>query len=192
MNTSAVVAASLAGLMLAAAVGAAEPLDVPTLQRLLQAAPKRALRFEELRESPWLAAPVRSSGRLRFDATMLERRVEVPQAQTWRILPDRMQLVGQAGDVSSELLFSAAPAVGELANALRLALTGDLHALQRDFEIASAGERAAWTLRLTPRHRQTARFLQSIELQGSGAELQVIIVVEGQGERTTTRLDPEP
>jgi hypothetical protein len=34
------------------------------------------------------------------------------------------------------------------------------------------------------------RHLEQVELQGTGGQLQVIIVVERQGERTTTRLNP--
>ena len=40
----------------------AQALSVAALQRLLQEAPKQEVRFTESRESPWLSAPVQSSG----------------------------------------------------------------------------------------------------------------------------------
>ena len=59
----------MAGLYLVAAwltvsggATSAEPIKVATLQRLLQEAPSHELHFTETRESPWLKAPVLSSG----------------------------------------------------------------------------------------------------------------------------------
>ena len=53
-----------------AGLAGAQPITVAGLQRLLQDAPKRELRFHETRESPWLAVSVESSGSLKSSATM--------------------------------------------------------------------------------------------------------------------------
>ena len=183
----------LMGVALAwAAYATAQPITVAGLQRLLQEAPKRELRFRETRESQWLSAPVESSGRMTSSATMLEKKVEQPRRETWRILDDRMQLISPGSTSVKQFMFSEAPAVAALANALRRVIAGDLQALDKDFRLVPGGDEHLWTLQLTPRRQDIARFLKQLELQGTGAHVQVIVILESQGDRTTTRLIPEP
>jgi hypothetical protein len=62
--------------------------------------------------------------------------------------------------------------------------------LQKDFEISLAGDEHAWRALLAPRDPQVRRALESIEVQGTGGDVQVLIVLDRQGEKTTTRLQP--
>jgi hypothetical protein len=174
------------------AVAAAQPITVAQVQRLLQDAPNRVLRFHETRESPWLSSPVESSGSMKASAMMLEKTVEQPRRETWRILDDRMQLIEPGSDTPKQFMYDQAPAVAALANALRRVMAGDLQGLDQDFELVPGGNERLWTLLLTPRRPAVARFLKQLELQGTGARLQVIVIVESQGDRTTTRLIHEP
>lgn len=170
-----------------AAAGAAHALTVSELQRLLQARPRQAVAFQEVRESPWLAAPVTSSGTLHATPQALEKRVASPRRETWRMLSDRLEWIGPDGS-RKQILFSQAPALAALADLMRRALSGDIAALERDFKIQLQGDAQVWSAQLTPRSPELARHLESVELQGSGGALQVLIVSERQGERTTTRL----
>jgi hypothetical protein len=170
----------------------AATIDVPTLQRLLQQAPRQSLQFQETRESPWLAAPVESSGRISFKAGVLEKIVERPRRETWRILPDRLELLAEGASSPKQLLFRDVPALAALANALRQAVAGDLAALEKDFTLRAEGDERLWTLQLVPRRTETARIVRQLDLQGTGALLRVIVILENQGERTTTRLSAEP
>lgn len=184
---------ALAVLLFAGATRAgAQPIGVADLQRLLQEAPPRVLRFQETRESPWLAAPVESSGRMSASATLLEKIVEQPRRETWRILPDRLERVVPGSAEPARLLYSDAPSVAALAETLRHVMAGDLQALEKNFRLTPGGDHRLWTLQLTPRRPEIARFLKQLELQGSGSQLRVIVILETQGERTTTRLSPEP
>ncbi|MBT9488865.1 MAG: hypothetical protein IV093_15285 [Rubrivivax sp.] len=167
---------------------AASALDLPTLQRLLQAEIVPSFNFQEQRESPWLTAPVLSTGSMHRSAEALEKRVLVPRVETWRLLADRMEWIGPRAQDRKQILYRDVPAVAVLAHALRRVIDGDLLALAPDFQLALAGDLKVWTLRLTPRQADMARHLDHLELQGSGGQLQVIIVVERQAERTTTRL----
>ena len=67
---------------------------------------------------------------------------------------------------------------------------GDLLALEQDFSIELRGNEQLWTVRMQPRGAAAARALDSLELQGAGGRLQVIVILEREGERTTTRFDP--
>ena len=193
MTSGRAVRTALMGLALAwTAIAAAQPITVAGLQRLLQEAPKRELRFQETRESPWLAVPVEASGRMKSSATMLEKQVEHPRRETWRILVDRLQLTTPGSTTPKQFMFSEAPAVAALANALRHVMAGDLQALDQDFRLVLGGDERLWTLQLTPRRQDIARHLKQLELQGTGAHLQVIVILESQGDRSTTRLIHEP
>ncbi len=186
-------ATALRSVLLLAASGAAgsasaQPLSVVRLQRLLQDLPQAEVRFTELRESRWLAAPVESSGTLRSSAGMLERQVELPRRETWRILADRMQLATPGSDKVIEIPLAKAPAVAALAQTLRGVMAGNVEALGADFQLALSGDERDWTLQLTPRRPDVARQLAQISVQGAGRRLSAIVIVESQGDRTTTRL----
>jgi hypothetical protein len=179
------------GSVLAAlATNAVAALTVPELQRLLQSSAKTSVLFQEVRESPWLSAPLTSRGTLHVTPNALEKRVESPRQETWRLLPDRIEWVGPGGQGAKQILFSQAPALAALSDVLRRVVAGDLGALEREFRIELSGDERVWRAQLKPRSPEVGRHLDQVELQGTGAQLQVIIVVERQGERTTTRLGP--
>ena len=68
------------------------------------------------------------------------------------------------------------------------ATAGDLPLLDQDFTLVPGGDERLWTLQLTPRRAEISRHLKQLELQGTGRYLQVIVIVDAQGGRTTTRL----
>lgn len=158
------------------------------LQGLLQAAPRLAVPFAELRESPWLATPEESRGTLHSLPGVLEKRVEVPRPQTVRLRADRLEWVGPDGAAGRQILFSSTPAVGALANVLRHAVAGDLGALEQDFRIELQGSRQAWGATLWPLRSDAARHLDSLRIEGSGGKLRAITLLERNGARTTTHI----
>lgn len=169
-------------------INAASALTVPELQRLLKTETPRSLVFEETRESPWLAVPVQSRGTLHSSPGMLEKRVMTPRQETWRLSVDRMQWIGPDGATSKEILFSDSSAVAALANALRHIVAADLDALAADFYIELRGDERQWAVRLRPRSAAVRRQIDYLELQGEVSAMKTIVVVEPQGERTTTRI----
>ena len=159
------------------------------LQRLLKAHAKPVVAFEEVRESPWLSAPVVAKGSMRITPDGLEKRVESPRSETWLLLADRVEWHSADGR-KSQILFSQAPALGALAKVLERVVAGDFAGLEKDFDINLGGNEHAWRALLAPRDPQVRRALESIEIQGTGADVQVLIVIDRQGEKTTTRLQP--
>jgi len=177
--------------LVCAGVDASQTFTVPDLQSLLQSAPpEQAVPFHEMRESPWLATPIESRGTLHSSPERLEKRIESPRQETWLLLADRMEWVGPGGVGSKQILFNRAPAVAALADALRFIVAGNLVALEQNFRIELLGDERLWSAQLQPRSPEVARSLDHLELHGAGTRLQVIIVVERQGERTTTLLRP--
>ncbi|MDB5873452.1 MAG: hypothetical protein JWQ07_2894 [Ramlibacter sp.] len=184
------IAIALAAACLGAIGSAANAITVPELQRLLQTSARQSVPFEEKRESPWLEAPMTSRGTMHSTPQSLEKRVESPRQETWRLLPDRIEWIGSGGAGRKQILFSQAPAVAPLADVMRRVAAGDVAALERDFRIELHGDERAWRARLQPRGPDVGRYIESVELQGTVNRLQVIIVAERQGERTTIRLLP--
>ncbi len=185
---------SLASVVFALAAGVtgtcrASTFTIVELQRLIQANPVRSMKFEELRESPWLPAPVVSRGTMRVTERALEKRVDSPRAEALRLLADRIEWTGPDG-ATKQVLFSQAPALAPLADVMRLAAAGDLESMQRDFRIELNGDARVWRAQLMPRGPEVARLIDQVELQGTAGRLQVIIVTERGGQRTTTRLLP--
>jgi Outer membrane lipoprotein carrier protein LolA-like len=171
-------------------VSTAQAITTIELQRLLQSAPLGDVRFQEQRQSPWLAAPMASRGIVRLLPQGLEKQVESPKQETWRLLPDRLEWRGPDGAGNKQILFSQAPALAVLSNAMRRVVAGDLQALERDFRITPQGDAKMWTVHLEPQTTEVARHLDHLEMQGTGSHLLVLTVVERKGERTTTRFYP--
>ena len=169
---------------------AAEPLTVAQLQRLIQASPPSVVTFQEVRESPWLSTPAMSRGTLHVIPGGLEKRVESPRQETWRLLADRMEWTGPGARQGKQILFSQVPAIAPLSELMRQVGAGNLEALERDFRIELRGDARVWSAQLQPRTEQVSRYLEHAELQGSQGQVQVIIVALRNGERTTTRLAP--
>jgi hypothetical protein len=176
--------------VVAGLAGVAHALTVAQLQALLQAAPKPDARYVETRESPWLSAPVTTRGTLHITPQSLEKHVEEPRQETWRMLEDRLEWQGPGGTDRKQILFRQSPALQALADATRRAVAGDLVALERDFSIVVSGDEHVWSAQLKPRTDTASRQLDTVELQGTGGHLRVLIVTERQGERTTTRILP--
>lgn len=171
-------------------MSAAYALTASELQRLMQSMPTADIPFYEQRQSPWLAEPVESRGIVRSLPQGLEKQVESPKQETWRLLSDRLEWRGSAGASSKQILFSKAPALAVLSDAIRHVVAGNFLALERDFNVSIQGDTKQWTVHLQPQTADAVRYLEHLEMQGSGSQLLVLVVVERKGERTTTRFFP--
>ena len=171
-------------------MAAAQPITTVELQKMLQSAPKVETPFHEQRQSPWLASPVESRGVVRSLPQGLEKQVQHPKRETWRLLSDRLEWTGPDGITNKQILFSKAPALAVLSDAMRHVVAGDLLALERDFRITVSGDSTLWTARLQPNSVDVSRHIDHLEIQGAGNQLLVLIVLERKGERTTTRFYP--
>ncbi len=179
----------LALLFTSAVLSDAHALTAPELQRALQSSSRPTVRFEEVRESPWLSVPMTSRGTMQSTPQSLDKKVESPRQETWRLLADRIEWIGPGGE-KKQTAFSQAPALGALADVMRRAVAGDITGLERDFRVQLRGDEKVWSAQLQPRNPEIARHLESVELQGTRGLLQVVIVTERQGERTVTRFQP--
>jgi outer membrane lipoprotein carrier protein LolA len=168
---------------------AAAAMTASELQRLLQAAPLKPVAFTETRESPWLAQPVETRGTLVAKPGSLEKRINSPREEVWRLLEDRVEYVAAGETVRKQILFSQSKAVAVLSDTLRRIVMGDLATLERDFHMDVTGDARSWTVRLSAANADIARVIEHAEIEGAGGELRTIVIVDRQGERTTTRIE---
>ncbi len=173
--------------------GTSHALTVLELQSLLQSAPAHVVSFVELRESPWLATPIESRGTMHWTPGLLEKRVEAPRQETWRMLPDRVEWVGPGGTESKRILFSEVPAMAVLADALRRVVAGDLLALERDFKIELSGDDApagpCGCSRWAPRTAATST-IWSWRARGPGCRLSSSSNARASAQRPASTPDP--
>ena len=160
------------------AAAAAPQLTAAALQRLLQAAPQRDLRFIEVRESHWLEAPVQSSGIMRAGAAVLEKRVDQPRARRGACCTTGCSAGRRRTAARGSVQRGASDGAAGRRNAQRRG--GRPAALDKDFRISVAGDERLWTVQLTPRRAEASRYLNQMDLQGAGARLQIIVILEAR------------
>jgi hypothetical protein len=102
---------SLCFVLFGGGMGSAHALTAGELQRLLQSAPAADISFVEQRQSPWLTEVLESRGTVRsLPQGGLEKRVESPKQEIWRLLPDRMEWRSMAPSADSGGTAPAIPA----------------------------------------------------------------------------------
>jgi len=169
-------------------------LSTAQLETLLKASSTAVLQYEERRESPWLNAPQHSSGTLSLEGPVLIKKTTSPHQEIWRLHPEYIEATQPLShteawsEQTSQILYSQAPGIGVLANALRAIVMGNLGILSEHFVLEITGTDRGWYLSLTPKRAEDRRALSHIEFKGARSGIETIVVTEPQGEKTTTTL----
>ncbi len=180
-------AAGAAGSPPTANAAAAGSLDPASLLARIAAARSVRVRFVEHKHLKLLDAPVVSSGTLRYDPPgRLEKRTESPHAETMVLQDDRLILErdGRTRSIGVDQL----PAVGALVGGLRDVLAGDAGALGTRFRLVAQGTDAAWQLVLLPSDPELGALVSRILIEGGGARVARIEVLQADGDRSSMRL----
>jgi hypothetical protein len=142
--------------------------------------------FDESKELALLAAPLETRGVIYF----------VP--------PDRFARFTSSPGVSALLVVGASVSLREGPEAQAIDLSdnpvarvfvenfvaiwsGDRERLERSYAPEFRGTREAWELRLVPRHAPLANAIAEITLRGDRDAMREMLVLERDGDRTTTR-----
>ena len=168
------------------------PFTLALLTRNLAAVPERRARFTEERRFAALDQPLHSRGTLLWRRPdVLEKVTESPEAETLRIIGDRVEVTA-SGRATIAISLTSQPQLGTFAEAMRAPLAGDLATLVRLFEVVLTVGPAGWQLRLTPRDGRTRRMVTSLEIAGSLAEPREIRLLMGNGDAQILRIEPLP
>jgi len=172
-----------AGLLLAApaARAAEEPLD--TLLAGMASSRGVEARFVESKQVSLLAQPVESRGVLYFvPPDRMLRRTEEPVHSELRIVGEQLNF--RAGD-DPQVDLSKNPAARAFVDNFIALFRGDRQELETRYRVEFETKDDAWTMRLAPRPPLDA-FLRAITLSGDGQTLRELVLVEADGDTTTT------
>ena len=167
----------------------ANGIDLATLMALLARRTGGETRFTEERTVAALDAPLRSSGRLSFQAPdRFARHTELPRPESMEVQGNIAVL--RRGTRTRQLALDTIPELAALASAMRGTLTGNAEALRHHFILRVSGQVERWTLTLTPRSAQLAGSIDTIEIQGAGSDVRSIAIAMPSGDRSLMLIEP--
>jgi hypothetical protein len=146
--------------------------------------------FHELQYRRVLKAPLERSGELHFEPpATFEKRVRLPVSETYRIegetlsmsLPDR---------ATRQISLRNQPLLGGLLLGFKAIIGGQLDSLGASFSTSVAGTAEQWTLDLRPLQPEVAKYIDVIHASGRRSEPLRFEVVERNGDRTVTDIEP--
>ncbi len=181
--------ACAAALLLVARAGA-DPAPA-TLEALLAGRARARGVVAECRETKELAllsAPLESRGVLHFlpPDRMLRRTLEPAPSS---LLVDGRRVVFRDADGAAPVDLSADPSAREFVDNFTTVFRGDLAALKRRYDARFESDPPGWRLVLEPRDALLRRFVASLTLSGTGESMREMVLVERDGDRTTTRFE---
>lgn len=168
----------------------ARPADAKTLLAVFARMPGLEATYTEEKKLALLALPLKSKGRILFlPPGYLFRAVEAPEPATLRITPDELRTEDRDGKQSIDLRRS--DTVRVFITALVQVFAGDEPALQKAFTVSYAAvpeTKNGWALELLPKEANLQRMMKSLQLRGAGEAVTAIVVVDPNGDRTTTTI----
>jgi hypothetical protein len=156
----------------------------------LAAVPERRATFRETRRFAALSEPLVSQGHLLYRRPdYMEKVTDWPQPE--RLVIDGDRLIITAGNEPPHVVpLGAQPEMRTLVEGMRGPLAGDLPALQRNFEVAAAGDLTSWTLTLTPRDPRATRLVRSIVVSGVADAIRAIRLTQANGDEQVMQIGP--
>lgn len=171
------------------AQAAAANFDLAALMTQLAQRKSGEARFTEERTVSSLDNPLRSSGRLSFEAPdRFSRFTEAPRPESMEVQGNEVLL--KRGNRTRQMALDSIPELAALADAMRGTLTGDAQALRRHFKVQVSGSSQRWVLLLTPIDAGLARSVQQLEIAGIGADMRSIELRLVGGDRSLMLVEP--
>ena len=145
-------------------------------------------RFRESKEVRLLSNPIETRGEIFFiPPDRFARHTSEPGRTTLVIDGESLRFDDEIGDEKIDL--SVDPIARQFVDNFTVLFNGDLPELRNRYEIRFQAEDERWELVLDPRARTLRRYLRNITLRGEGSALTEMILVETDGDTTTTRFD---
>lgn len=156
--------------------------------RGMASTPGVVARFREVKELGMLSVPLEARGTLYFVPPDRLARVTTEPAPTRLVIDgDRFAYRDEAGGEAADI--SSNPLAREFVRSFIVLFNGDLEALRERYRADFSVEERRWTLRLVPRRRPLADFVEGITLEGAGRRLERIEMREVDGDRTVTTFE---
>jgi outer membrane lipoprotein-sorting protein len=186
------VALSAALLGAACCAGAAPPLAPAELMPALAAVTASRATFVETKRSALLKEPLVTRGTLAYRRPdSLEKHVREPYDERIVLDGGRLTIDNRTRGRKTTVSLADAPQLGALAGAVRAVRAGDLATLELHFELRAEGAPGRWTLSLTPRAEEVARYVAAIFVSGAAGRITRIEIAEAGGDRSVMDIQEE-
>ncbi len=165
-----------------------DPWDLAQLMQERREVAHARARFTEERHSALFERPVMVAGTLYYAApARVEKHVESPFTERYIVDGDSLRIEHGAKDARTVSLRSR-PLLWAFVESMRATLAGDLETLQRFYEVRLEGEREHWRLALVPLQEQMRALVEAIRIEGSGADVTAIEILEAGGDRSRMKI----
>ena len=165
-----------------------EALD--QIMRALAAVPAVQAAFREEKTLAILQEPLVSSGMLYYRApTYLRKQTLQPQPEEYEA-DDHWLTVETPTDGRRQFDLNGYPQLRPFVEAIRATQAGDRTTLERYYRLDFQGMPADWSLRLTPREPEFARYLTAIVIRGHAAWIDSVETLEADGDRSLMTVNP--
>ena len=146
--------------------------------------------FVEKKYLKLLNAPLESSGRLIYTAPYrLEKLTLAPKPESMVIDQDTLTI--EMRGRTRSLQIQDYPVLWAFVESMRGTLRGDLSALRQFYKVKLDGSRQAWQLQLQPTEKKMTALIQSIVIRGSKDRMNVIEIIEADGDRSEMTVTEE-
>ena len=156
----------------------------------LAAAPSVEAAFREEKVLAMLQEPLVTHGILYYRApAYLRKQTLEPQPEDFQADGDWLT-IEMPGQGRRDFNLNGHPQLRAFVVAVRATQGGDQAALEQHYRLEFTGDLAGWSLRLTPRDSQVAEYLTLIMVQGRGAWIERIEMLETGGDRSVMTVTP--
>lgn len=140
--------------------------------------------FVEAHFSPLLTRPLVVSGELEYlGPDALARTVEKPYHERSEIRGDTVTVERQ-GEPAQTFSLQRVPEMRSLLASFAALLSGNVAALEQQFQLDLHGDARLWTIGLTPRDPEVHQRIRSITVSGSGSEPRCLTTFEANDDTT--------
>lgn len=148
--------------------------------------------FREVKELSELSVPLELKGTLYYKAPdVLRKTVTSPRRETYSVEGNLLTLL-KNGEPQGQYPLDEHPRLQAFVESIRATLAGDLGSLKRFYRVTLRGNQSLWLLSLTPRPPSLAEVIARIDIQGRGIDLEVIVIQEAGGNKSTMTLLTKP
>ena len=189
------VLAVLAGLAAGSALGQTtgkQEQELVELMRRLASRKTSTATFREVKELSELTLPLELKGTLYYRAPdLLRKTVTFPRRETYSVEGNVLTLL-KNGERKGQYPLDEYPLLQAFVESMRATLAGDLETLKRFYRVSIRGNKSLWLLSLLPRQPSLAEVISRIDIQGRGNDLEVIVILETSGNKSTMTILPKP
>jgi Outer membrane lipoprotein carrier protein LolA-like len=141
--------------------------------------------FVERKYVKLLTTPIESSGTLTYAAPdRFEKFTAKPVSERMTVQGDTVTLDQIAKKKQQRLFIGQHPALAAIIDGMRGALSGNLGALQQNFNVIASGDNARWKLSLVPSDAAQYAYVHTIQVSGRDDFIETIEIVQSDGDRS--------